>query len=243
MWKSIEAFARAWARPLTPADGIPPGEVRKAEQRLGLRLPAALYETYALFGRRQDLTAVQNPLLLPDELLLDPSGELLVFRSENQGCAGWGIPLEKLAHDDPPVSLFSDCLPDASWLPYLDRVSSACAELVLSETVMARRYGPYGRECPATAVVVAAVEAMCAPVDLPPCPAWYHPEGDPVRWYSAPGKLLCLEPDPDESVPDGSVLVVVGRSEADVREVVAAVPGDWPAAEPVPRAEEPFPGW
>lgn len=113
VWKSIEVFAHAWARPLTPADGIPSPEVRKAEQRLGLRLPAALSEAYALFGRRRDLTAVQNSLLTPDELLLDPSGELLVFRSENQGGAGWGIPLEQPAHDDSPVSLFSDRLPDA----------------------------------------------------------------------------------------------------------------------------------
>lgn len=253
VWKNIEAFANAWARPLTPGDGIPPDEVRNAEQRLGLRLPTALYEAYALFGRRADLTAMHNPLLTPDELLLDPSGELLVFRSENQGCAGWGIPLETLAHDDPPVGLFSDHLPDVSWTPYLDRVSWACAELVLSETVMARRYGPYGRECPATAAVVAAVEATCTPVDLPPCPAWYAPAEDSVRWYSAPGKLLCLEPAQDEPVPAESgpdesdrvsALVVVGRTEADVREVVEAVPGDWRAEEPVPEVEEePFPGW
>ncbi|MEU3539294.1 hypothetical protein [Streptomyces paromomycinus] len=189
---------------------------------------------------------MHNPLLTPDELLLDPSGELLVFRSENQGCAGWGIPLETLGHDDPPVGLFSDHLPDVSWTPYLERVSWACAELVLSETVMARRYGPYGRECPATAAVVAAVEATCTPVALPPCPAWYAPAEGPVRWYSAPGKLLCLEPGPDEPDPAEPVpaLVVVGRTEADVREVIAAVPGDWRAEEPMPEAEEePFPGW
>ncbi|MEU4203722.1 hypothetical protein AB0F64_27775 [Streptomyces sp. NPDC026294] len=193
VWKSIEAFAHAWTRPLTLADGIPSPEVRKAEERLGLRLPAALSEA-----------------------------------------CGWGVPLEQVAHDDPPVSLFSDRLPDGSRTPYLDRVSSACTEPVLSETVMARRYGPYGRECPATAAVIRAAEAICTPVALPPCPAWYHPAGDPVRWYSAPGKLLCREPDADESVPHGSVLVVVGRSEADAREVVAAVPGErsrFPAGE------------
>ncbi len=44
VWKNIEAFANAWTRPLAPADGIPPDEVRNAKQRLGMRLPTALYE-------------------------------------------------------------------------------------------------------------------------------------------------------------------------------------------------------
>ncbi|WP_158812928.1 hypothetical protein [Streptomyces rimosus] len=88
VWKFVEAFAGSWSAPLSPADGIPPSEVRRAEERLGHSLPAALREAYGLFGRRADLVAVHSPLLAPEELLPDPSGELLVFRSENQGCAG-----------------------------------------------------------------------------------------------------------------------------------------------------------
>ncbi|WP_051854681.1 hypothetical protein [Streptomyces sp. NRRL B-1347] len=107
--------------------------------------------------------------------------------------------------------------------------------MVLSETLMARRYGPYGRECLATAEAVAAVEAACAAVALPPCPAWYDPQGEPTRWFSAPGKLLCLEPSPTEPT-----LVVIGQSPGDVLEIVATVPGEWPADEPVPY-EEPAP--
>ncbi|MEN2424204.1 SMI1/KNR4 family protein [Streptomyces rimosus] len=229
VWEFVEAFAESWMAPLSPADGIAPSEVRRAEERLGYPLPAALSEAYALFGRRTDLVAVHNPLLAPEELLLDPSGELLVFRSENQGCAGWGVPLDRLGDDDPPVGLFSDHLPGVAWKPYLDRLSLAFAELVLSEAAMAHRYGPCGRECPATAEAVAAVEATYQPIALPPCPAWYHPEGEPTRWFSAPGKLLCLEPDPVEPV-----LAVAGQSETEVLEILATVPGAWSAVEPVP---------
>ncbi len=233
VWQFIETFAKTWATPLSPADGIPPSAVQHAENRLGCRLPPALREAYALFGRRTDLIAVHNPLLPPDELLLDPSGELLVFRSENQGCAGWGVPLDRLGDDDPPVGLFSDHLPDRGWRPYLDHVSLACAELVLSEAVMARRYGPYGRECPATAQVITAVEAAYRTIALPPCPPWYLPQGEPTRWFSAPGKLLCLEPDPDEPG-----LVVVGQTETDVLEILAAVPGKWAPTEPVEHEDD-----
>ncbi|MFH9426306.1 hypothetical protein [Streptomyces sp. NPDC017529] len=108
----------------------------------------------------------------------------------------------------------------------------ACAELVLSEADMAHRYGPHGRECPATAKVTAAVEAAYRTIALPPCPPWYFPQGEPARWFSAPGKLLCLEPDPDEPGP-----VVVSQTETDVLEILVAVPGAWSATESVEHEE------
>ncbi|KOU22743.1 hypothetical protein ADK52_20220 [Streptomyces sp. WM6372] len=80
----------------------------------------------ALFGRRRDLVAQQNPLLEPDELLLDPSGELLVFRSENQGRARWGVALADLSREDPPVALFADRSP----APADSTSSTACRWLV-----------------------------------------------------------------------------------------------------------------
>ncbi len=227
VWRFVKAFSASWETPLSPGDGFTPAEIRSAEERLGLGLPAALREAYLLFGRRNDLIAGQNPLLGPDELLLDPSGRLLVFRSENQGCAGWGVPLTELSADDPSVALFSDHLPRFSWRPFLDRLSLACVEAVLSEAVMARRYGPQGRECRATPELIAWVETAYEPVALPLHPTWYQPAGAPVRWFSAPGRLLCLEP-----AGTGQNLVVVGREKADLLEVVRTVPGDWPAANP-----------
>lgn len=176
-----------------------------------------------MFGRRRDLVAQQNPLLEPDELLFDPSGELLVFRSENQGCAGWGVALADLSSEDPPVALFADRLPDSGRLHFLDRLSLACVETVLSESAMAK--WTEGRICQATPEVVACLEKKFAPVALPPYPAWFEPMGQPVRWFSASGLLLCLEPG-----LEGMDLVVTGRTTADVERAVDAIPGAWPPA-------------
>jgi hypothetical protein len=227
-WAFIREFSAAWAVPLSSADGFSPEELQSTEERLGHRLPAALHEAYALFGRRRDLVAQHNPWLDPCELLLDPSRQLLVFRSENQGCAGWGVLLAELSHDDPPVVLFSDGLPRSGWTHFLERVSLACVETVLSEAVMATRYGPAGRECEATPEVIAHVVAGFEPVALPWHPAWYEPAGTSVRWFSAVGKLLCLEPGPARK----QQLVVVGRRETDLLEILDDVPGAWPKDSP-----------
>ncbi|WP_327281060.1 MULTISPECIES: SMI1/KNR4 family protein [unclassified Streptomyces] len=222
-WAFVQGFAAAWSTPLSPTDGFISADVQRAEDRLGIRLPVALREAYALFGRRRDLVAQQNPLLEPDELLFDPSGELLVFRSENQGCAGWGVALADLSSEDPPVALFADRLPDSGRLHFLDRLSLACVETVLSESAMAK--WTEGRICQATPEVVACLEKKFAPVALPPYPAWFEPMGQPVRWFSASGLLLCLEPG-----LEGMDLVVIGRTTADVERAVDAIPGAWPPA-------------
>ncbi|WP_249375383.1 SMI1/KNR4 family protein [Streptomyces sp. I05A-00742] len=235
-WEFVREFAASWATPLTSADGFSAGEVQQAEERLDLRLPVALREAYGLFGRRGDLVARQDPLLEPDELLLDPSGQLLVFRSENQGGAGWGVRLTDLSREDPPVALFSDHLPQLTTCSFLDRVSLACVEMVLSEAVMARSGGPEGRACRASSAVVTVVEAEFAPVPLPPHPAWFEPMGPPVRWFSSPGLVLRLEP--------GSVgmdLVVIGRAETDLQRALDSIPGEWPAASPA--LTDPTDGW
>ncbi|MFH8411194.1 SMI1/KNR4 family protein [Streptomyces sp. NPDC018019] len=226
-WTFVHGFAAAWSAPLSPTDGFTSADVQRAEDRLGFRLPVALREAYALFGRRRDLVAQQNPLLEPDELLLDPSGELLVFRSENQGCAGWGVALADLSREDPPVALFGDRLPGSSRLHFLDRLSLACVEIVLSEAVMAGRIEGRSRICRATPEVVACLEEKFAPVALSPYPAWFEPKGQPVRWFSASGLVLCLEP--GSEVRD---LVVTGMTTADVQRAVEAIPGAWPPAVP-----------
>ncbi|MFD9908709.1 SMI1/KNR4 family protein [Streptomyces sp. NPDC059063] len=235
-WAFIQGFAAAWSTPLSPADGFSSADVQRAEDYLGLRLPAALKEAYVLFGRRRDLVAQQNPLLKPDELLLDPSGELLVFRSENQGCAGWGVALSDLSGEDPPVALFGDRLPGSSRLHFLDRLSLACVQTVLSEA--ARASWTESRTCQATPEVVACLEEKFTPVAMPPYPAWFEPMGEPVRWFSASGLLLCLEPG-----SEGIDLVATGRTTADLQRAVEAIPGSWPPAVPTVNEVVDGPEW
>jgi hypothetical protein len=78
-WAFIQDFAAAWTAPLGPGDGVSDDALRTAERRIGAGLPTALREAYLLFGRRADLTAVQDPLLPPGEAELS---EVLVGRRQ-----------------------------------------------------------------------------------------------------------------------------------------------------------------
>jgi hypothetical protein len=102
-WDFIRRFAAEWTAPLGPGDGFRRDTWLAAEQRIGAGLPAALRESYLLFGRRSDLTARQDRLVPPFELGLDDPGSHVVFRVENQGCAEWGVAVADLASADPPV--------------------------------------------------------------------------------------------------------------------------------------------
>lgn len=91
-WDFIRTFAAGWHAPLTDGDGFGEEELQHAEGRLGLSLPTALREAYLLFGRRSALFEHQDPMLPPSELFVhEDLGGVLCFRSENQGCAFWGV--------------------------------------------------------------------------------------------------------------------------------------------------------
>ncbi|MFF2013988.1 SMI1/KNR4 family protein [Streptomyces sp. NPDC058195] len=139
-WRFVRAFARDWsARPLTEGDGRTGGELDAAQDRLGLPLPAALREAHQLLGLRPDLTDNQDTLLAPQDLYLDEDRGVLVFRVENQSCAYWGIRVTDLGQEDPPVVYRFDIpRPTADdWTAWLDRLSVAFVELVLSEALCA----------------------------------------------------------------------------------------------------------
>jgi hypothetical protein len=103
VWRFIRDFAGQWLSPLAEDDGWSEADIISAEKRLRVRFPAALREAYGLFGRREDLTSNQDRLLRPGQLCLSGSGQVLIFRWENQGCAQWGVRLDQPGHPDPPV--------------------------------------------------------------------------------------------------------------------------------------------
>lgn len=129
-----------WHTPLTPEDGTPEAELTAAEEKLGFRLPAALHEAYALFGRRRDLHSNHDSLLSPDDFYVDDRKEALVFREENQGAAYWGVLLTDLDKPDPPVRTRPDLADkdEERWDGWLDAFSVSCVEMVLSEAVLAQ---------------------------------------------------------------------------------------------------------
>lgn len=141
VWRFLTWFAAEWRAPLEIGDGYGAAVLDEAEERLGVRVPAALREVYGLLGRRDDLLRNENRLLRPEQLYLSKGA--LVYNTENQGAAEWGILLEDLITEDPPTVIRSS-LADASaerWEPWTARLSVAVMDLVMSETVLYNRDG------------------------------------------------------------------------------------------------------
>ncbi|KAA8641953.1 hypothetical protein EYZ11_010229 [Aspergillus tanneri] len=134
-WNFIRSFTYHWVTQLEEGDGYSDADLSTAEERLGISLPAAFKEAYALFGRRSDLTRNQEYLLEPTDLYLDHGA--LIFRHENQGGALWGILVSDLQHPDPPVYycpiIVNNVVGD--WELWLGRFSLACVDLILFESL------------------------------------------------------------------------------------------------------------
>jgi hypothetical protein len=91
---------RCLVRNPLPRDGFAPARLKDAEARLGVKLPKALWDYYALVGRHK-INQVHNRLLPPDRL--DVEKRHLVFMEENQGVVYWGLRRTDLGEKDPTV--------------------------------------------------------------------------------------------------------------------------------------------
>ncbi|GAA1299347.1 hypothetical protein [Saccharothrix xinjiangensis] len=203
-WRFVREYAEHFATPLGDGDGC---AVDEAEERLGVRLPAAVREAYALFGRRTDLTSNQDELLPPDRLGL--WDDVLVHRVENQGCAHWGV---ALSGDDPPVLVRPDLADkrEERWEPFLDRFSLACVEMVLSESLFLEDGLTDWRELEDDGELT-RVERAFAPLPAPGVGG--------SRWYANDDAVV--------RVVDGGLLMVRGRTPGALGAVLEAFPGDW----------------
>ncbi|MGY3334090.1 hypothetical protein ACVW0K_000189 [Streptomyces filamentosus] len=217
-WSFIRGFAASWVRGLEGDDGWAEADLLAAEQRLGVRLPAALREAYLLFGRRQDLTSNHDTLLDPAELCVDDTGEALVFRHENQGAASWGILLDDLQDDDPVVVMRLD-LADKSaerWEPWLERLSLCFVEIVLSESVQAQADEGLCDLLDADDDVIGLLEENTVRL---PFPAYPPGQENGSRWLL--GQDVLLREDA------GVAVLARGRTPADLDRVRDLIPGDW----------------
>jgi hypothetical protein len=219
-WRFIQNFAAHHTTPIETGDGYDETTLTAAEARLGIPLPGALRAAYALFGRRADLTDGQDWLLPPDHLHLD--GGVLVFRRENQSVTDWGVPAAA-GEPDPPV-VVRDPDPAAggpAWAPWMDRVSLAFVEIVLSEWILAAERDSPGqgdnRDLDEREAALVAQRFRRLP--LPEYPLWPEPAGPPVRWYDRPGVVL--------RVDAGNWVWARAESRRRMRELREALPGDW----------------
>jgi hypothetical protein len=217
-WGFVRWFVGEWiGRPLQSEDGCSVDELRAAESDLGFELPAALWEGYALLGRRDDLTRQQDPLVPPAGLHVDDAlGGVLVFRRENQDCASWAIPLAQIEEDDPPVVVESH----QGWMPFLDRMSLAWVEMVLSESLFG--HDTLYDACELPDALVPRLHARYARVELPDYAMWASEEDSPVRWYAAPGRLLRRD-----GLQDHCWVHARGCAVGDLEVIRADLPGSW----------------
>ncbi|MET8743261.1 SMI1/KNR4 family protein [Streptomyces sp. NPDC004728] len=216
-WQFIRGFVANWAEPLRDDDGWTEADLVAAEERLGVQLPRTLRDGYLLFGRRRDLTRNHDVLLSPSELHVDDSKEALVFRHENQGAASWGILLEALGEEDPSVFIRADLADKAAerWEGWLERLSSAFIEIVLSEFLQADDeycdfldvYDDQGIEM---------LERVCTRLPFPDYPVCEEPG---IRWFLGDDVLVRDD--------GGMVVLARGRTEEGINRIRDLVPGDW----------------
>lgn len=218
-WRFIRRFAEAHATALVAADGYDAEMLRAAEERLGFALPAALRAVYALFGRRDDLTRSQDRLLAPEQVHVDDAGEVMVFRVEHQHVAQWGVPLSAVTGADPPVVFRLESISPAgrTWQPFLERVSLAGVEMMLSEWLLSGDTFADNRDLDAAAVAV--LERRFRRLPFPGYPCWAVPGGGPVRWFEGHGAVLREDA--------GTWLWVRAASADGLAAVRRALPGMW----------------
>jgi uncharacterized protein (TIGR02996 family) len=104
-WRLVEEFIENWYGALKPRDGYSQKELDDAEARLGFRLPAALREWYQLAGRRFDVWCRTLGMYFMEPTALGlVMCDLLVFRMDDfEGYVSWGIRINDLGQEDPPV--------------------------------------------------------------------------------------------------------------------------------------------
>jgi hypothetical protein len=217
-WQFIRDFASGWLSPLVESDGCGEDRMAAVERRLGLRLPAAITEAYALLGNRHDMTSNQDCLLGPEEIDVDYAEEALVFREESKGAATWGVPLHQLDEADPPVAFRMHMADwhDESWDAWLPRFSLACVEIVLSESLHS---APALRACRRqTADDTRRLEERYPRLALPEYPT-SQTAVPAVRWFA--GQDVLLRDDQRQ------VLWARARTPAALEGVRLALPGDW----------------
>jgi uncharacterized protein (TIGR02996 family) len=103
-WRLFEEFLEVWHRPLCHDDGSTDAALASLENRIGTKLPDALYEWYRLVGNLKNLNTRVGVLASPDILKIDRNRARLDFFLDNYlRDPKWCIRLEDIANSDPPV--------------------------------------------------------------------------------------------------------------------------------------------
>ncbi|MDO4879305.1 MAG: SMI1/KNR4 family protein [Neisseria sp.] len=114
--------------------GLPEGEIAAAEQRLGIRFPAALREYLLALGGSDTVNLSFNRLMPLEKIHFD--GGCLVLAEENQGVFRCGIARADLAQDNPPARIACNIEGGSQWQPHLPDTRALLLELACTNAVM-----------------------------------------------------------------------------------------------------------
>ena len=109
-------------------DGVTAAALARCERRIGVTLPAAMRAYYLLAGRVAAINTAHNRLLAPDQWRVE-AGHLW-FMEESQAVVHWGLPLRRLADDDPVVYQRANV---AGARPYSERLRFAAFVVRISD--------------------------------------------------------------------------------------------------------------
>ena len=96
------------------AKGFSEEEINQVRSLHG-RIPLDLERYYRELGRDEKVNHTQNNLIIPWEYTWPESKSHLIIYAENQGVCFWGISLNDLARDNPPVYVTFDNVYKEPW--------------------------------------------------------------------------------------------------------------------------------
>ncbi len=122
-------------------DGAFEADISATEERLNLTLSPALREWYLPAGHRQDFIGNNDHLLALEDLKI--YDDVLIFCFENQGVVAWGVRVEDLELDDPPV-LVTDHDTEPPWHKSHDPFSEFMVYMVALATLISGQFSGSG---------------------------------------------------------------------------------------------------
>jgi hypothetical protein len=219
-WRFVARFAEHWLGELLDAtSGVSVEQVEAREAELGVRLPPAVREFYGLVGQRHDLFSNQDALLSIVQRQMYVDEGALIVRHENQGACRWGILLEHLDREDPPVVVLVD-LADKSqerWEPWTETFSAAVVQWLVYESCMRPGAGDLATDFdrPADA---AEVIRCGTPLAISPFPVGHSSVQTGVRWSLIDDVIV---------LADGMAILISARTQEAADAFRDRYPADW----------------
>lgn len=195
-WSELVHLIDTWWTPLRAQDGVPEVLLQATEGRLGVAIPRALREWYALAGRRMDFH-LHNPVPIDS---LHVNDNVLIFYWENQGIFPWGLRRSDLGQDDPLVVTTQDELFDENdqeipgeWTPLNITVSQFLQRQVVEATIMCGVFS--GRNLHLDVSVAEAIEHEydCLQLACDYYERIYYDEDTLIGWWRASNGQLLMD--------------------------------------------------